>query len=70
VQAQVSTPWRTAAGDPRSARRGRAKVTPRPPRIEAAPKTFLETAWAAVVVGALGLVVLTAAIVAGRLIGA
>jgi curved DNA-binding protein CbpA len=70
VQAQVSTPWRTAAGDPRSARRGRAKVTPRPPRVEGAPKTFLETGWAAVIVGAVGLVILTAAIVAGRLVGA
>jgi curved DNA-binding protein CbpA len=70
VRAQVSTKWRTAAGDPRSARRGRAKVEPRPPRVEAAPKGFLETGWAAVIVGAVSLVILTAAIVAGRLIGA
>ena len=70
VRAQISTPWRTASGDPRSARRGRAKLTPRPPRVEAAPKTFLETGWAAVIVGAVGLAILTAAIVAGRLIGA
>ncbi len=70
VRAQVSTPWRTASGDPRSARRGRLRVRPRPPRVETAPKTFLETGWAAVIVGAVGLVILTAAIVAGRLIGA
>jgi curved DNA-binding protein CbpA len=70
VRAQVSTPWRTASGDPRSARRRRVRVGPRPPRVEAAPKTFLETGWAAIVVGAVGLVILTAAIVAGRLIGA
>jgi curved DNA-binding protein CbpA len=70
VRAQVSTPWRTASGDPRSARRGRAKVTPRPPKVDTAPKTFLETGWAAVIVGAVSLVILTAAIVAGRLIGA
>lgn len=70
VRAQVSTPWRTASGDPRSARRGRLRVSPRPQRVEAPPKTFLETGWAAVVVGAVSLAILTAAIVAGKLIGA
>jgi len=70
VRAQVSTPWRTAAGDPRSARRGTVKMGPRPPRPEPAPRGFLETPWAAVVVGATGLVILVAAIVAGKLIGA
>ncbi len=70
VSAQVSTPWRTASGDPRSARRGRLRVSPRPPRVEAAPKTFLETGWAAVIVGVVAVAILTAAIVAGRLIGA
>lgn len=70
VRAQVSTPWRTAAGDPRSARKGSVKVGPRPPREEVKPATFLETPWAAVIVGGVGLALLTAAIVAGRLIGA
>ncbi|MGH2463498.1 MAG: J domain-containing protein [Candidatus Limnocylindria bacterium] len=70
VQAQVSTRWRTAAGDPRSARKGTVRVRPRPPREEAAPKGFLETPWAAVIAGGVGLLILTAAIVAGRLIGA
>jgi len=69
VQAQVSTRWRTAAGDPRSARRGTLRVRPRPPREEATPRGFLETPWAAVIVGGVMLVILTAAIVAGRLIG-
>jgi curved DNA-binding protein CbpA len=70
VRAQVSTPWRTAAGDPRSARRGTLRVGPRPPKTEPPPKTFQETPWAAAIVAALGLVILLAAIVAGRLIGA
>ena len=70
VQAQVSTRWRTAAGDPRSARKGTLRVRPRPPREEATPKGFLETPWAAVIFGGVALVILTAAIVAGRLIGA
>ena len=70
VRAQVSTPWRTAANDPRSARRGRIRVSPRPPKVEPAPKTFLEGPWAAVIAGGVALVILTAAIVAGRLIGA
>lgn len=70
VQAQVSTRWRTAAGDPRSARKGTLRVGPRPRREKAPPKGFLETPWAAVIAGGVGLVILTAAIVAGRLIGA
>jgi len=70
VQAQVSTRWRTAAGDPRSARKGILRVRPRPLREVAAPKGFLETPWAAVIAGGVGLVLLAAAIVAGRLIGA
>jgi curved DNA-binding protein CbpA len=70
VRAQVSTPWRTAANDPRSARRGSIRVGPRPPRVEAAPKSFLETPWAAIIVGALALIILTAAVISGRLIGA
>jgi curved DNA-binding protein CbpA len=70
VRAQVSTPWRTAAGDPRSARRPKARVRPRPPKVEPPPKTFLETSWAALIAGVVGLAILTAAIVAGRLIGA
>jgi hypothetical protein len=70
VRAQVSTPWRTAANDPRSARRGRIRVGPRPPRVEAAPKTFMEGPWAAIAAGGVALVILTAAIIAGRLIGA
>lgn len=70
VRAQVSTPWRTAANDPRSARRGRIRVAPRPARVETGPKTFLEGPWAAIVAGGVALVILTAAIVAGRLIGA
>jgi curved DNA-binding protein CbpA len=70
VRAQVSTRWRTASGDPRSARRGTLRVRPRPPRQEAPPKGFLEGPWAAVIAGVVGLAILTAAIVAGRLIGA
>jgi curved DNA-binding protein CbpA len=70
VRAQVSTPWRTAANDPRSARRGRIRVSPRPPRVEAPPKTFLEGPWAVIAAGGVALVILTAAIIAGRLIGA
>lgn len=70
VRAQVSTPWRTAAGDPRSARRGTLRVRPRPPRPEPAPRTFQETPWAAAIAAGVGLVILLAAIVAGRLIGA
>ena len=70
VRAQVSTRWRTASGDPRSARRGTLRVRPRPPREEAPPKGFLETPWAAVIFGGAALAILTAAIVAGRLIGA
>jgi curved DNA-binding protein CbpA len=70
VRAQVSTPWRTAANDPRSARRPALKVKPRPPKEEPAPKTFLETSWAALIAGVVGLAILAAAIVAGRLIGA
>ena len=69
-RAQVSTKWRTAAGDPRSARRSKVRIQPRPPKEAAGPKGFLETPWAAVIVGGLGLVILTLAIVAGRLIGA
>ena len=69
VQAQVSTRWRTAAGDPRSARKGTLRVGPRPPRETPPPKGFLETPWAAIIAGAVGLAILTAAIVAGRLIG-
>ena len=70
VRAQVSTRWRTASGDPRSARRGTLRVRPRPPREDAPPKGFLEGPWAAVIAGVVGLAILTAAIVAGRLIGA
>lgn len=69
-RAQVSTPWRTAAGDPRSARKGTLRVRPRPVRDEAAPAGFLETPWAAVIAGAVALTILVAAVVAGRLIGA
>lgn len=68
VHAHVSSPWRTAAGDPRSERRGTIRLRPRQEQIEA-PKGFLETPWAAVIAGALWLVVLAAAIVAGRLVG-
>jgi curved DNA-binding protein CbpA len=70
ARAQVSTPWRTAAGDPRSARRGTLKVSPRPVREEPKPSGFLETGWAAVIAGGIALAILVAAVVAGRLIGA
>lgn len=70
ARAQVSTPWRTAAGDPRSARRGTLKVGPRPAREAPKPSGFLETGWAAVIAGGVALAILVAAVVAGRLIGA
>lgn len=68
-RAQVNTPWRTAAGDPRSARRGILKVAPRPPRAEPAAEGFLQGPWAAILAGAVGLGILMAAILAGRLAG-
>jgi len=70
TRAQVSTKWRTAAGDPRSARLGTLKVSPRPAREEPKPSGFLETGWAAVAAGGLALAILVAAVVAGKLIGA
>ena len=69
LRAQVTTPWRTASGDPRSAQRGTLRVSPRPPRVDHPPRGFLEGPWAAVLAGVVGLALLTAAIIAGRLAG-
>jgi hypothetical protein len=69
VRSQASIRWRTAAGDPRSARQATVRAQPRPERREPVASGFLDGPWAAVMAGALGLVILAAAVIAGRLVG-
>jgi hypothetical protein len=69
--------WRTTADETRAApRTQRARgevqipVTRRPPRMETRPVSFLDSGWAALLAGAIVLVLLLTAIVLGRLAAA